>query len=51
MNKLLNKTIAICKVFFNVLDSVEKLPEYEPKYADKLVLKIHPEIPHANKKI
>ena len=46
MNKLLNKTIAICKVFFNVLDSVEKLPEYEPKYADKLVLKIHPKGHH-----
>ena len=37
MNKLINKTIAICKVFFNVLNSVERLPECEPKYADKLV--------------
>lgn len=43
MNNLFNKTITIfCKVFFNVSDSVERLPKYSQEYAGKIVLKIHP---------
>lgn len=42
MNKLINKAIAICKVFFYVSNKIDKLPEISKKYAGKYVLKIHP---------
>ena len=42
MNRFINKAIAICKVFFNVSNRVERLPDVYKEYAGQYVLKIHP---------
>ena len=42
MNSFINKAIAICKVFFNVSNSAERLPNICKEYAGQYVLKIHP---------
>ena len=42
MNSFINKTIAICKVFFNISNKVEQLPDISKKYAGQYVLKTHP---------